>query len=1227
MFVRKAYSSLPFSWRMRFDLTMLSKIAASVIFLLSATIAFGQEEYDEIPVFLEVPNVGGGEINSVIRGTELFLPVTDLFDFLKIRNVPEPDLESVSGFFINPEATYIISRKENIIRYQDKTFNLEPGELIRTESNLYLRSSYFGKVFGLECNFNFRNLSVTVNSKLELPLIREMRQEEMRKNLNHIKGEVKADTVIGRSYPMFKFGMADWSAIATEEVKGKTDVRLGLALGAMIAGGEATANLYYDNQQPFSEKQQNYLWRYVNNDFSAVRQVMAGKISTHSISSIYNPVIGVQITNTPTTYRRSFGSYTLSDRTEPGWIVELYVNNVLVDYIKADASGFFTFQVPLVYGNSMVKLKFFGPWGEERVREQNINIPFNFLPVNTLEYTASAGIVEDSVGSRFSRANVNYGVARSLTVGGGVEYLSSVTSGPAMPFVNTSVRITNNILLSGEYTYGVRAKGTFSYRLPSNLQLDLNYTWYEKDQKAIYYNYREERKAVLSMPLRLGKFYSYQRFSVYQIVLPASNYTTGEWLFSGSILGVNTNLTTYALFIDANKPNIYSNLSLSVRFPGGFIIMPQAQFGYTQKEVISAKIGLEKHLLDHAYLNMSYEQMFSSNIRLAELGFRYDFSFAQTGVSVRQSDKTTSFVQYARGSIINDSKTRYIGTDNRTNVGKGAISITAFIDLNNNGHRDSGEPGAYGLNLRANGGRIEKSDRDSTIRILGLEPYTSCFIELDPNSFENVSWRMPNKTFSVAVDPEIMKNIEIPITVAGEATGKVSLEKDGSISGQGRIIISFYTSALKPAGKTITESDGYFSYFGLSPGKYIALIDTAQLRRLNMSSDPESRQFNLASGIDGDIAEGLDFTLRMKSDTTTKQVVPVKPVVKKDTTYMVVHEVTQELVTITEDSYAIQLGAFQVRANAEVLRRKLEKLVGRNAKIIVEDNFFKVRISEITERAEVDRNLEILKKNGITEVWVISLKAKKQQLVLTEKQDTIRQITETLTNPDLIGSQGITVQLGAFRDKSNALELMKQLKARYGDRLRIVFEDGFYKLRLSGMTGVKRDVLDELNKLGPNLGKIKFKDIWMSPPVAASEEKPVLPAIEEPVSPVKEEPVVTKRLVITVERAEKTIEIPGFIQPGPNPEIITRLIPSKIARPTVQPALTISIQVGVFDKKSDALKAQRKITSKLKLQVEIVEKWNRYIVLIRGFHTREETYPYYPELAGLGYPGVSLIEE
>jgi hypothetical protein len=589
-----------------------------------------ESEYDEISVIISIPPIGGFETLVIVKDEVVYLPITNLFDFLKIRNIPSTGLDSVSGFFINSQANFFINKTENVIHFQDKVYTLEAYDLIQTETNLYLKSPYFGEVFGLDCVFNFRNLSVTLNSKLELPVIREMRQEEMRNNLNRLKGEVSADTTIGRSYPFFKFGMVDWSVRAAQEINGYTQTQLNLTIGAMIAGGEAEVSLNYNSNIPFTEQRQYYLWRYVNNNFKPIRQVMVGTIATPSISTIYNPVIGVKFTNTPTTFKRSLGTYTLSNRTEPGWIVELYVNNILINYVKADASGFFTFEVPLVYGNSMVSLRFFGPWGEERTREQNINIPFNFLPKNTMEYAVSAGIVEDPDKNRFLQARINYGLTPSFTVGGGVEYLSSLTPEPAMPFINTSLRVFNNLLFSGEYTYGVRTQSTLTYQFASNLQFALNYTRYNKDQKAIHLNYTEERKLTLAMPLRIRKFSSFQRFSFYQVIFPMSTYKNGEWLFSGFFFGVNTNLSTYASFIADAKPIVYSSLSLAFRLPEFFVIMPQVQYEYSRNRLLSLKLALEKRLLTHGYLNMSYEYDFSSKRSLVEVGFRFDFSFAQT---------------------------------------------------------------------------------------------------------------------------------------------------------------------------------------------------------------------------------------------------------------------------------------------------------------------------------------------------------------------------------------------------------------------------------------------------------------------------------------------------------------------------------------------------------------------------------------------------------------------
>jgi cell division protein FtsN len=1207
MTTRKGYPGYNCSRGMlSLDLTWRLLLLSIVLFSLSVTLK-GQEqsEYDEIPVLTEVKGIGFLELPAVIKGEELFLPVTDLFNFLHIRNFPSDGLDSVSGFFIKQEAKFYISRTNNRIIYQEKLYELQEGDLIRTETNLYLRSSYFGKIFGLNCDFSFRSLSVSVTSEIELPLISEMKREELRKNLTRIKGEVTADKTIGRTFPKFRFGMADWSAIGTQEIGGKSETRLNLALGSVILGGETNISLNYSSSDPLTEKQQNYLWRYVNNDFKPLRQAMAGKISTQATSTIYNPVIGVQLTNTPATYRRSFGSYTLSDKTEPGWIVELYVNNVLVDYVKADASGFFTFQVPLVYGNTMVRLKFYGPWGEERSKEQNINIPFNFLPEKTLEYTVSAGIVEDTLFSRFSRASLNYGVTPWMTIGGGVEYLSSVTSGPFMPYIKASARIAKNLLLFSEYAYGVRAKGTLSYRMPSNIQFDLNYTWYHRNQTAINFNYLEERKISASVPFRIGKFSSFNRFTLNQLILPQSKYTAAEWMLSGSMYGVNANIATYGMFIGDIKPYYYSNISLSGRLPGRFVLISQAQYGISQNKLLSAKLKVEKYLLDHAFLNLSYERNFTYAINMLELGMRYDFSFARTGLSFRQTGNRSTFVEHASGSLISDSKKSFIRADNRPNVGRGGITVVPFFDMNVNGIMDSGEQKVPGLNLRANGGKIIHSENDTTIRIAGLEPYASCFIELDPNSFDNISWQLAFRTVSVVIDANMLKTVYVPVNVAGEATGMVTVEDNGTKSGQGRIIINFINEKMKPAGRTFSEDDGFFSFFGFTPGNYIARIDTAQLHKLNMMSEPDSILFSIKASLDGDIVEDLDFNLKkiVPPVIPSKEVFEKSPVVKKDTTYLIVHEVVEELVTISEDCWAIQLGAFRQKRNAEALRKKLEKIFGQKVDIVVADNFYKVRINDIKTRAEVDQKIEILRKNGITELWVITLKAKQQQRVLVEKSDSvavISEITDTTGGVKRVPAL-MSIQVGAFRSNNYAEALRKKMDAMLTNPVEIIFEDGYYKVRVTGFTSRL-----DIERLLPTLGMMGLRDLWV-PPVKVPEpvEKPVIVPADTS-KPGAEQP-----LADTIRNAP--VALPE-IKPAEKPEEKAEEVPP------------VSMRIGDFIKKSQALKAQRKIQKKLGLDSEITERWGYYYIIIGGFYTREETYKYYPELAGLGLTNIMILD-
>jgi len=157
-------------------------------------------------------------------------------------------------------------------------------------------------------------------------------------------------------------------------------------------------------------------------------------------------------------------------------------------------------------------------------------------------------------------------------------------------------------------------------------------------------------------------------------------------------------------------------------------------------------------------------------------------------------------------------------------------------------------------------------------------------------------------------------------------------------------------------------------------------------------------------------------------------------------------------------------------------------------------------------------------------------------------------------------------------------------------------EDGYFKVQIIGFKN-----LEEIEKILLALGLLGQKDFWVHQVKKKPEVLQTASAQPDTFHRVVEE----KAEVLIV---EETTEIPEIEEKQDVPEP------------------TIALQVGIFHKKNEALRVQRKITSKLNLPVDIVTKWDCYHVIVPGFFTREETYKYYPELAQQGIQGTSLIE-
>lgn len=821
------------------------------------------EKPEELGLLLNVPRVGSTEVAALVQGDTAYLSLTQLFDYLKIRNKVSADLDTISGYFLTPASSFVISQKRNKIFYGERYFTLQPGALYRTETNLYLRADYFGKIFGLDCEFEFRSLSVTLKTKLELPVIREMQMEMMRKNISQLRGERKADTTIGRHLPLFRLGMADWSVAASQYASGMRDLRLNLSVGAVVAGGETSVTLNVSPGKRFDERAQAYRWRYVNNDNGLLRQVSIGKIFPESISTLTSSVKGFQLTNAPTTYRKSFGSYTISNNTEPGWLVELYVNNILINYTKADASGFYSFEVPMVYGNSNVKLRFYGPWGEEQTKEQTVIVPFNFLPQNQVEYTLTGGWVHGNEEGQFGRGSLKYGLGSYMTVGGGVEYFTAVQNRRVMPFANVALRLFSNLILYGEHDYGVRTKGILNYRHRSNLQVDINYTKYDAAQTAV--KYLEEKRAVVSMPFRGKGYTAFSRLTLSQTNDPKRQMTAGEFLLSTFFSGISANITTYAILSRRDNPFIRSNLSLTFRLPKQIRLTQQVQYEYIDHNLSILRSEVEKTIFRKGFLNMAFERNMITRTNNFSLGLRFNFLGVQAAVASLFGKNTSSTHQTLRGSLAYDDNIDRFGFSSQTAVGRGGLTIVPFLDANCNGKRDWGEQKVCGLKLRINGGRIAHCNKDTTVQITGLEAYANYLLELDKGSFDNVAWQIKNAVINVVADPNYYKKIEIPVAVIGEAEGKVLLQTKTGTEGLGRIVVRFLKDG-KLVAKVMTEQDGYFDYMGLAPGKYTVEVDSDQLSKLNMKGSPSKLDLTIRQTTEGDYVKGLQFVLQKNSE-------------------------------------------------------------------------------------------------------------------------------------------------------------------------------------------------------------------------------------------------------------------------------------------------------------------------------------------------------------------------
>jgi hypothetical protein len=681
----------------------------------------------------------------------------------------------------------------------------------------------------------------------------------MRENLNSLVEDIVTDTTVKPGFSFLRGGVIDWDFQSSQGSRQLPEQSLNTSLGALFLNGKLNVNMNFRNNTAFDYENQSINWHWVNDDCKLIKQMHAGLISPGMISSVMSPMMGFGVSNSPSKIKKVYGEYEIIDHTEPGWDVELYINNVLVDFTTADANGEFSFLIPLVYGLTNIKMKYYGPWGEERTKEQSIQIPFVFVPHKKLEYQAYGGYTFDTLQNKFALGMVNYGLSRHISLGLGYEYFDKNEISSEIPFISSSISIGSGVLLNVQYHHNVVGKSSLFLRLNKSLNLESDFSYYMENQDAISASQEYESSLRLSFPYKLGFLSGFSRCGLKTQKSIGGMMHYGEIKFSN--YAGRLNFTTGLMMSLNDNSNEYTiNAGLGYSFKHGWRFYSQYNLDADEMQSTNINLQLQKRIGTKFYLSASYNHNFENNDPTLNINLRYDFAFVKSSFSSTHGKNSNTYSQSLSGSFFLNTRTPFVNLQNKSSVGRCGIDVIPFLDINHNVKMDKDEPQVDGLYVNITKG-YKVDLKDSTrIRFVGLEPFTRYILTIENAGLPYISWILPFETAAIFPQANTIKQFKIGILPMGEIYGSVYAKKDGKLLEAARIILNIYNDKNEKVAGFLTESDGYFSYIGLSPGNYTVRFDETQMKNIGLAK-PDDIPFEIKESFEGDIVGEMKVIL------------------------------------------------------------------------------------------------------------------------------------------------------------------------------------------------------------------------------------------------------------------------------------------------------------------------------------------------------------------------------
>ncbi len=855
---------------------------AFILLLAFISASFAADETDEIAGFFDDENLLIVDMrwNNRVLAEDLFLysnsevtlvPLQGLFDALEFPILVDFLEGTASGWFISPERRFELSVNEKRLELGDRIILLEEDvRIVQDGFDLYAELSDVNEWLPVNLELRLSQLRLILSSDEELPLQKRIAREQARKSLN--LGKDPALPLLADHYQWLGNPVIDTNL--TTRVRDRDDEagRRSSDLGYFVQGNmdflktQANFSLTRAGFDDDPSARIKLSRRGIKPDeplYSGLSYFEVGDIFSVSDPLIFNSGsgFGLNLEFGSALNQSDFGLKIIQGEANPGWEVEVYRNNALVDFQTVSADGRYLFEdLALDYGENIFEVRLFGPQGQEETRRESITVGNQSLPAgqsySRLHFTnlnqsvlpnatSFSGNETDQESEQIGYFSYAKGITNSLSlnmVAG--EHAHPDTDRPNRNYLGLGL----NASMPG-YALGLQRISELGYGDATgiNVQSRVN-------QTSITLTHREfddfssdrsdDGRLEQESELRLSSFFgsAFATPVTHQLITDYENSKeTGRLYRIENRLGFNVlgGRVSWDHLFSHTRSDISQQGSLRYLRATSVDINVRASLLYRRQDTLEMTgVTLDANWYPEPDWNVQFAftgDFIGQDNNAVSIGSSWTFDQIRLSTNAALIEGGGGFISMSVDFSLHKQRDKWRAyADRRSDYG--SLETHVFLDKDASGDFSDGDQALAGVAFEGvNRWRALETDDEGKLLLPYLRGSTPTTVRLDQGSLEDPFWQADFAAAKFVSHPGGVNKLSIAVRETAEIEGSVFLDQgDGAPRELPGIPMVLLDERGEVIAETISEFDGYFVFNMILPGRYRIEIPDAVFARLGV---------------------------------------------------------------------------------------------------------------------------------------------------------------------------------------------------------------------------------------------------------------------------------------------------------------------------------------------------------------------------------------------------------